>query len=179
MPASLSASDPARVPAVPTRPAGPAVMRQRWIDLLFLHWEVPVDVILPTLPPGLEPDTFDGRAFLGIVPFRMDKVRPAFLPALPGVSYFPELNLRTYVRDRAGVPGVWFYSLDAGNRVAVAIARKFFHLPYHAARMEMRRGDRAGSISFSSRRRATGDESWFDWSPGAALPAPTAGSREH
>lgn len=179
MPASISASDPARVPAVPARPAGTAVMRQRWSDLLFLHWEVPVDVILPTLPPGLEPDTFGGRAFLGIVPFRMERVRPAFLPALPGVSYFPELNLRTYVRDRAGVPGVWFYSLDAGNRVAVAIARKFFHLPYHAARMEMRRGDRAGSISFSSRRRATGDDSYFDWSPGAVLPPPAAGSREH
>ena len=179
MAATLSASAFARVPAVPTRPAGPAVLRQRWSALLFLHWEVPVDVILPTLPPGLEPDTFGGRAFLGIVPFRMEKVRPAFLPPLPGVSYFPELNLRTYVRDRAGVPGVWFYSLDAGSRVAVAIARRFFHLPYHAARMEMRPGVAPGSISFTSRRRASGEESRFEWFGGEALPAPEAGSWEH
>ena len=154
-------------------------MRQRWRDLLFLHWEVPLDVILPTLPPGLEPDTFGGRAFLGIVPFRMEGVRPAFLPALPGISDFPELNLRTYVRDRAGVPGVWFYSLDAGGRLAVAIARTFFHLPYHAARMEMRRGNHPDMISFVSRRRASGEESRFDWSRGEALPAPEAGSLEH
>jgi uncharacterized protein YqjF (DUF2071 family) len=154
-------------------------MRQRWRDLLFLHWEVPVETILPTLPAGLEPDTFGGRAFAGIVPFRMEGVRPAFLPALPGISDFPELNLRTYVRDRAGVPGVWFYSLDAGGRLAVAIARTFFHLPYHAARMEMRRGVAAEPISFQSRRRASGEESRFDWSPGAALPAPAAGSLEH
>ena len=154
-------------------------MRQRWCDLLFLHWEVPVDSILRTLPAGLEPDTFGGRAFLGIVPFRMERVRPAFLPALPGISDFPELNLRTYVRDRAGVPGVWFYSLDAGGRLAVAIARTFFHLPYHTARMEIRRGNTSDSISFKSRRRASEEESRFEWSRGAALPAPAEGSLEH
>ena len=154
-------------------------MRQRWRDLLFLHWEVAVETIRPTLPEGLEPDTFDGRAWLGIVPFRMEGVRPAFLPAVPGLSNFPELNLRTYVRDRAGVPGVWFYSLDAGGRLAVAIARTFFHLPYHAARMEMRRGNHPDLISFVSRRRASGEESRFEWSRGEALPAPEAGSLEH
>ena len=153
MVASFSLPDSDRVTAVPARPAGRPVMRQRWRDLLFLHWEVPVDAIRATLPAGLEPDTFDGRAYLGIVPFRMEGVRPAFLPAVPGLSDFPELNLRTYVRDRAGVPGVWFHSLDAGGRLAVAIARTFFHLPYHAARMEVR--------------------------PGAALALPAAGSLEH
>lgn len=177
--ASFSLPDSDRVTAVPARPAGRPVMRQRWRDLLFLHWEVPVDAIRATLPAGLEPDTFDGRAYLGIVPFRMEGVRPAFLPAVPGLSDFPELNLRTYVRDRAGVPGVWFYSLDAGGRLAVAIARTFFHLPYHAARMEVRPGETDGAISFTSRRRADGGESRFAWRPGAALAFPAAGSLEH
>ncbi|MEY4688960.1 MAG: hypothetical protein RIR76_2983 [Verrucomicrobiota bacterium] len=177
--ASLSLPDSARFPAVPARPAGRPVMRQGWRDLLFLHWEVPVDVIRATLPYGLEPDTYGGRAFLGIVPFRMEGVRPAFLPAVPGLSDFPELNLRTYVRDRAGVPGVWFHSLDAGGRLAVAIARGFFHLPYHAARMEIRKDATAGAISFASRRCAGGGESRFEWRPGPALALPAAGSLEH
>lgn len=150
----------------------------RWRDLLFLHWEVSPEVIRPTLPPGLEPDLHEGRAFLGIVPFVMAGVRPAFLPAVPGISAFPELNLRTYVRDRAGVPGVWFHSLDAARWLAVAIARRFFHLPYHTARMDVVRAA-AGGFTHRSRRRSGGDGSSFGWIPGEALPAPAAGSLEH
>lgn len=110
--------------------AGPVVMYQRWRDLLFLHWDVAPDVVQRTLPAGLEVDTFDKRAWLGIVPFRMEGVRARGLPALPGVSAFGELNLRTYALGPDGTPGVWFYSLDAHQRLAVWLARKLFHLPY-------------------------------------------------
>ncbi len=117
-------------------PTGPVVMRQRWVDLLFLHWEVAAQEIAPTLPPGLRADTFGGKAYLGVVPFEMRGVRPVYLPAVPGLSNFGELNLRTYVVADDGTPGVWFYSLDAHQRLACAIARKFFRLPYHYAKID-------------------------------------------
>ena len=94
-------------------------MRQSWHDLLFMHWRVPADVLRPLIPPGLEVDTFDGSAWIAVVPFRMSDVAPRFVPAVPGLSAFPELNVRTYVA-RDGKPGVWFFSLDAGNRLAVS-----------------------------------------------------------
>lgn len=122
------------VPVQP-RPQGVAVMRQKWTELLFLHWQWSPEDIRKTLPPGLEIDTFDGRAWLGIVPFFMRGVRPSFLPPLPFLSNFQELNVRTYVRDSDGNPGVWFYSLDCNQPVAVRIARTFFHLPYFDSRM--------------------------------------------
>ena len=78
----------------------PWVMRMRWLDLLFAHWPVPVETLRPLIPAGLEVDTFEGRAWLGIVPFRMEDVAPRFLPAVPGPGAFPELNVRTYVRWR-------------------------------------------------------------------------------
>lgn len=106
----------------------------RWHDLLFMHWPVPPDALRPFIPPALALDTFDGIAWLGVVPFRMSGVHPRSVPALPWVSAFPELNLRTYV-VLDGKPGVWFFSLDAGNPLAVAAARQSFHLPYYRARM--------------------------------------------
>ncbi len=111
----------ARIP-----PAQKPVMHQRWTDLLFLHWEYPLEALQSTLPAGLFVDTFRGKAYLGIVPFFMRNIRPRFLPALPGISNFMEMNLRTYVHDRSGVPGVWFYSLEANQRLAVEVARRFF-----------------------------------------------------
>ena len=90
-------------------PAGSPVMFQQWRDLLFLHWEYPATAIQVTLPEGLFVDTFGGKAYLGVVPFFMGNIRPRFLPAVPGISDFMEMNLRTYVHDRAGMPGVWFY----------------------------------------------------------------------
>lgn len=122
------------VPVQP-RPKGVAVMRQKWTELLFLHWQWSPEDIRKTLPPGLVVDTFGGQAWLGIVPFFMRDVRPSFLPPLPFLSHFQELNVRTYVRDSKGKPGVWFYSLDCNQPVAVRIARRFFHLPYFDARM--------------------------------------------
>lgn len=122
------------------RPDSPVVMYQRWEELLFLHWRVAPDQIAPTLPPGLRVDTFEGQAWIGVVPFFMRAVRPRGLPALPGLSDFQELNLRTYVVDAQGRPGVWFYSLDTPQRLANWIARKFFHLNYQRAQMSAQRG---------------------------------------
>jgi uncharacterized protein YqjF (DUF2071 family) len=110
-------------------------MRQRWRDLLFLHWSFPPEVIRPLVPPSLGLDLFEGMAFVGLVPFSMSGVRPTGLPAVRGLSSFHETNVRTYVHFRGGDPGVWFFSLDAANWVAVRLARRFFHLPYQHARM--------------------------------------------
>lgn len=109
-------------------------MTMTWDDLLFMHWAVPPEQVGARLPPGLELDTFGGRAYVGVVPFRMTGVRPRFLPPLPGASAFPELNVRTYV-VRGGRPGVWFFSLDAASRPAVRAARTCFFLPYFDAAM--------------------------------------------
>jgi uncharacterized protein YqjF (DUF2071 family) len=118
-------------------PEGPWVMAQNWHDLLFAHWQVPVGKIRELVPRGLEIDTFAGRAWIGVVPFRMSGVRLRGMPALPGLAAFPELNVRTYVRA-GDKPGVWFFSLDAANRVAVEAARAWFYLPYFYARMTIR-----------------------------------------
>lgn len=110
-------------------------MHQRWEQLLFLHWTFDPPVIQATLPPGLTVDTFDGKAWVATVPFLMRGIRPRFSPAVPGISDFLELNLRTYVHDEQGRPGVWFYSLDCNQPLAVWTARTLFHLPYQHARM--------------------------------------------
>ncbi|MET0262695.1 MAG: DUF2071 domain-containing protein, partial [Rariglobus sp.] len=116
------------------RPLRSPVMYQSWRHLLFLHWQWDPAAIQATLPAGLHVDTFDGHAYLGVVPFWMDEVRPRFFPSTPGLSWFLELNLRTYVHTDDGTPGVWFYSLDCNNPVAVQLARSLFSLPYVHAR---------------------------------------------
>lgn len=137
-------------------PQRPWVMQQRWNDLLFAHWPIPAADIAATLPPGLDVDTFDGSAWLGVVPFAMDRVRLHGLPAVPGARAFPELNLRTYVRERGtNRVGIYFYSLDASNPLAVAVARTAFHLPYFWAHMAMRYGTQPGrsrQIHYRSQR---------------------------
>ena len=160
------------------RPVGNPVMYQEWRDLIFLHWEYSVAAIQATLPDGLFVDTFGGKAYLGIVPFFMRNIRPRFLPAVPGISNFMELNLRTYVYDRAGVPGVWFYSLDANQWLAVKIARQFFHLPYQHAKMKSSRTS-AGFIRYESvRNGGSGRRCFFENAPGKALPEPPPESLE-
>lgn len=128
----------------------PWVMRMRWRDLLFAHWQIEVEAIRPLVPPSLDIDTFDGRAYIGIVPFLMEDVAPRGLPAIPRLSAFPEVNVRTYVR-REGIDGVWFLSLDASNRIAVEGARLGFHLPYFYASMSIDGG--GDTVHFRSKRR--------------------------
>ncbi len=125
-------------------------MRQRWHDLLFCHWPVAPGLLQPLLPRGLELETRDGCAWLGIIPFRMSGIRFRYLPPIPGTSAFLEMNVRTYVTCN-GLPGVWFFSLDAANLLAVKVARAWFGLPYFHARMEMR--EEAGSIHYLSLRQ--------------------------
>ena len=128
-------------------------MAQIWHDLLFAHWPPPAETLRWSLPSALEVDTFDGHAWIGVVPFRMSGVRLRATPAIPGLSAFPELNVRTYVTS-GGKPGVWFFSLDAANSLAVKVARAWFHLPYFRARM--RSEDLRGQINYSSQRNHRG-----------------------
>ena len=125
-------------------------MYQSWRDLLFLHWRMEPAEVQRTLPASLRVDTFEGSAYVGIIPFTMQGIRPRFLPSVPLVSNFLEMNLRTYAHDRNGVPGVWFYSLDCNRNLAVQIARRFFGLPYFKARMKA--SSRDGTHQYSTRR---------------------------
>jgi uncharacterized protein len=118
-------------------PADSWALFMSWHDLLFMHWPVDGGALRPLIPPALSLDSFDGSAWLSVTPFRMTGVRPRFLPGVPRLSSFPELNLRTYVTVE-GKPGIWFFSLDAGNAVAVRLARATFHLPYFDAEMSCR-----------------------------------------
>jgi len=148
----------------------------RWHDVLFIHWPVPTEVLRPLIPPVLHLDTFDGSAWLGVVPFRMEDVRPRFLPGLPWLSNFPEMNLRTYV-SHDGKPGIWFFSLDAHNPVAVRLARATFGLPYFDAKMSchttsdevcyrsIRTHRGASPARFAASYRPTGET--FDSRPGS------------
>lgn len=134
-------------------------MYQRWRSLLFLHFPCDPEEVAPLLPPGLSVDTFPDetgreRAWIGLVPFRMEGIRYRFLPAAPWLSAFPETNVRTYVHREGQAPGVWFFSLDAANTVACRIARRFFSLPYHEATMSVRE---SGDERVYRSRRGSGE----------------------
>lgn len=134
-------------------PSGRWVMAQTWQHLLFAHWPIAPELMRTLIPPALELDLFDGVAWIGVVPFLMSGVRPRWLPAMPWLSHFLELNVRTYVvtRDR-GVEkhGVYFFSLDAANPVAVQIARTWFRLPYFNAAMTI--VHQGAEVRYASRR---------------------------
>jgi uncharacterized protein YqjF (DUF2071 family) len=117
-------------------PQTPWIMTQSWQDLLFAHWRVDPVRLAALIPKPLELDLYGGDAWIAVVPFRMEHVTPRGMPAFPWLSAFPEVNVRTYVRigDR---PGVFFFSLDATNPVAVRVARTVFHLPYFNAGIEL------------------------------------------
>lgn len=159
------------------RPAGRRIGSQRWNHLLFAHWPVDPGAVQATLPRGIYVDTLAGAAYLGIVPFAMERVRPAWLPPLPWVSWFLELNVRTYIHDASGRPGVWFYSLDCNRALAVALARRFFHLPYCHARMAATpRGD---TIHYRCQRPEATDSAWrYAWTPVAMAAPALPGSLE-
>lgn len=142
-------------------PSGRWALTQRWNDLLFAHWPVPAAAISALLPEWLEVDTFQGSAWLGVVPFWLDRIKIRGVPQVPGVRSFPDLNLRTYVRDRyTGTPGIYCFSLDASNLVAIAVARLFYHLPYYWAEMRLeQQSDR--EFGFYSRRLLAGRQIVF------------------
>ena len=112
------------------------VMYQGWSQISFLHWAVDPGLLQSRLPAGLAVDTFDDTAWIGLTPFHLTGLRLRWLPSVPGLSDFPETNLRTYVRGPAG-PGIWFFSLDASSSLAVLAARATFGLPYHRATMRV------------------------------------------
>lgn len=143
-------------------PGLPFVMHQSWEQLLFLHWHFDPADIQRTLPPGLYVDVFEGRAWVAIVPFFMRGIRPRYSPTMPGLSDFLEANVRTYVHDEHGRSGVWFYSLDCNQALAVWTARTFFSLPYQRARMFASR-TAGGIIHYHTQRRGDLDASQFSY----------------
>lgn len=155
------------------------IMRQTWSQLLFAHWPVPAEELRPLIPPGLEIDTFDGHAWVGVVPFMMSGVALRGLPPVPGTSRFPELNVRTYVRHGER-PGVWFFSLDAASRLAVRAARMWFRLPYFDADMRCERvGAATEYASVRTHRGAPPAEFRARYEPAGPVCHAESGSLEH
>jgi uncharacterized protein YqjF (DUF2071 family) len=150
-------------------------MHQTWVDLLFAHWPIAADLLRRWVPEPLSINTFDGTAWLAVTPFRIEGLRARGLPALPGLSSFPELNVRTYVA--AAKPGVYFFSLDAGNPLAVAFARRFYDLPYFSA--EMRAGAFGNGVFYRSRRRRGGAELEAHYEPSGDAFRSAPGTLEH
>lgn len=160
-------------------PRGPWRMFMRWCDLAFLHWPVPGESLRAQLPSGLELDTYEGRAWIGIVPFRMEGVHHRWMPPIPTAAAFPELNVRTYVRG-GGRAGVWFFSLDAASRLAVRGARLGFNLPYFDAEMTLRQS--GGAVEYRSsriHRGAPGAEFRARYRPAGAVHHAQPGTLEH
>ena len=124
-------------------------MRQTWLDLLFAHWPVPVEALAPAVPTALPIDVRDGMAWIGVTPFEVTGLRGRWMPPIPGLSRFAEVNVRTYV-THAGKPGIYFLSLDAASHAAVVAARRGYRLPYFHAAMRIERG--GGQVRFESRR---------------------------
>ncbi len=137
--------------ALQERPVGRPAMFHQWRALTFLHWSVDASALQRLVPDGLTIDTFEGKAYVGLVPFTMQGIRLNGLPALPGFRSSHETNVRTYVVDEQGIPGVWFFSLDAENPVFVEVARAWYHLPYVHARMDVEQ--EPGTVRYHSLRR--------------------------
>ena len=152
-------------------------MKQVWHDLLFAHWPLPPEQVRNVVPAQLPLDTYGGKAWVGVVPFRMSGVRPRVLPAVPGLSAFPELNVRTYV-TLDNKPGVYFFSLDATNLAAVWAARALYKLPYFHASMQVRGED---GIRYDSTRLHNPRPAVFrgDYGPVSPVQLRQPGSLEH
>jgi uncharacterized protein YqjF (DUF2071 family) len=158
-------------------PDGPWIARQTWCDLMFAHWRVGRDVLREHVPSFLEIDAFDGEAWLGLTPFRVTDSTLRGVPAIPWLSSYNELNVRTYVRYD-GIPGIYFFSLDADSSLAVAGATAVFHLPYYLAQMEMEEDD--DYLKFES-RRLSAEEPQFraEYGPVGAWFEPRSGTLVH
>ncbi|MGH9361059.1 MAG: YqjF family protein [Thermoanaerobaculia bacterium] len=147
------------------------LLHQSWHHLLFAHWDLPPEVVRPLVPAGLELDLFDGRAWVGLVPFTITGTRATFTPPVPLVSDFHEVNVRTYVHRGGKDPGVWFFSLDAASLLAVAGARAVYRLAYFAAeiRFDVQPGD-PSRFHFVSKRHAPPPPPGCDlrWTAGGA-----------
>jgi uncharacterized protein YqjF (DUF2071 family) len=159
-------------------PGRPWIMTQSWHDLLFAHWPVEPALLAGRIPGEFPLDVHEGRAWLGVIPFHMTNVAPRGVPAFPWVSAFPELNVRTYV-TLEGRPGIYFFSLDAGNSIAAATARVLFHLPYFTAEMSVSESN--GSIRYSSRRSSRSRPAEFVacYAPAGPVHEPEPGTLEY
>ncbi|MCP3775561.1 DUF2071 domain-containing protein [Paenibacillus sp. MZ04-78.2] len=157
-------------------PALPWIMKQTWRNLLFAHWPVPADELRAYVPKELPLDTFEGSAWLAVVPFRMTDIRLRGLPPIPGTSRFPELNVRTYVtlHDK---PGVYFFSLDAAHTLAVKLARWLYHLPYYRADMGVTMQNE--TVFYRSERRQAGPAFAARYRPVSEPYTAKPGSLEH
>lgn len=151
-------------------------MKQTWHDLLFAHRPLPAEQMRPLVPAQLMLDTFDGQCWVGVIPFHMSGIHGRALPPLPGLSRFPELNVRTYV-TYGGRPGVYFFSLDAANLPAVWAARTFYRLPYFHAAMSSK--DLGGNIHYHCRRIHCGAEFHGCYRPTTETRLREGGSIEH
>jgi uncharacterized protein YqjF (DUF2071 family) len=164
--------------SIRSRPSGLPLIHQKWGKLLFMHWRIDKELLAPLLPSQLSIDTFDGSAWIGVIPFTMWGIRGSFLPPIPGTSAFHELNVRTYVHLN-GVPGVWFFSLDAANKLAVWGARKFYYLPYFNAEMSLEQtGNRIDYTSKRTDSRGPAAELRTSWAIGEHLPKASGNSIE-
>lgn len=130
-------------------PKVPWILQQTWDDVLFLHWPVSEAILRDHIPAQLDLDRYEGTAWVSLVLFEVNGMRPRALPPIPFVHSFLELNVRTYVTYK-GKPGIYFFSLDANSRLAVRMARIGYSLPYHLAKIELKR--KTGKIEFSSSR---------------------------
>lgn len=157
------------------RPEGAASGTQRWRELLFVHWSFPSEVVRPLVPKSFELDLWQGRAWVGIVPFRMEATRPSWLPKRTGLDFL-ETNVRTYVH-RNGEPGVYFLSLEASSWLAVRAARLTWSLPYFHATMNVERsGDH---VQYRSARNGAEATIGATYEIGAELGPSTVGSLQH
>jgi hypothetical protein len=157
-------------------PRGPWIMQQTWHDLLFAHWSLPESAMRSLVPASLTLDRFDGRCWMGVVPFRMSDIHARGLFPFFGLSQFAELNVRTYV-TYGGKPGVYFFSLDAANLPAVWAARQFYHLPYFYAVMSSQ--EAAGEIRYRSHRQKGDAEFRGQYHPTTEVRLREKGTIEH
>jgi uncharacterized protein YqjF (DUF2071 family) len=152
-------------------------MTQSWHDLLFAHWPLDPDLLRDKVPASLPLDLFDGRAWIGVIPFHMTNVGPRAVPTLPGLASFPELNVRTYVTlDRK--PGVYFFSLDAASTLAVIGARTMFGLPYYRAAMAVHLAGTRVTYR-SARRSAVNAQFLSSYEPVGSVSLAVPGTLEH